>query len=324
MDNIRTLQDLVTRIGPRLKLRWLTPPPGPALPFRSKGGRIAGQSLVGSLNCIHPNRIQIIGPAELRYLQGLSERAYLETVDRLFSGKPLAILFTDDLTPAEIFLKRAQRSGTSLLLTPRSDEEATAYLQYFLTRALAERRIIHGVFMDVLGTGVLLVGDPAVGKSELALELIHRGHRLIADDAPEFAHIAPEVLEGTCPRLLRDFLEVRGLGILNIRAMFGESAIEQRKPLDLIINLRALAEAELAQIDRFKGTLSSRSILGVEVPEIIMPVAPGRNLAVLVEAAVRHQTLRTRGYDAGADFSERQEKALRELQSSKPASQGDD
>ncbi len=319
MGRVQTLQDLVDRIGPRLKLRWLTPPPGPSLPFRSKGGQIAGQSLVGSLNCIHPNRIQILGPAELRYLQELGEQSYRETLDKLFSSDPVAVLFTNDLTPPERFFTSAQKTGTALLVTPWNDEEAIAYLQYFLTRELAERVILHGVFMDVLGTGVLLMGDPAVGKSELALELIHRGHRLIADDAPEFAHIAPETLEGSCPHLLQDFLEVRGLGILNIRAMFGESAIEQQKPLDLIINLRTLAESELAQIDRFKGSLSNRSVLGVAVPEILMPVAPGRNLAVLVEAAVRHQILRTRGYDAGKDFSDRQERALRASQPRPPA-----
>ena len=159
----------------------------------------------------------------------------------------------------------------------------------------------------------LLVGDPAVGKSELALELINRGQRLIADDAPEFANIAPEMLEGFCPPLLRDFLEVRGLGILNIRAMFGESAVRQRKRLNLIVNLRTLDAAGLLRLDRLGGPQSARTILGVNIPEVTMPVAPGRNLAILVEAAVRSQVQRSRGYDAGADFTERQARALQGL-----------
>jgi HPr kinase/phosphorylase len=149
-----------------------------------------------------------------------------------------------------------------------------------------------------------------VGKSELALDLITRGHRLIADDAPRFARTAPEVLEGTCPEPLRDFLEVRGLGILNIRAMFGEGAVVHRKTLNLIIDLKPLDQSELSRIDRLTGSLSASTILGVTVPRITMPVAPGRNLGVIVEAAVRHQILRIRGYDAGVDFIDRQARAI--------------
>ena len=158
--------------------------------------------------------------------------------------------------------------------------------------------------------GVLLMGDPAVGKSELALDLITRGHRLIADDAPQFARTAPELLEGTCPEPLRDFLEVRGLGILNIRAMFGEGAVVRAKTLNLIIDLQPLDLSQLDRIDRLAGSLSASNILGVAVPRIVMPVAPGRNLAILVEAAVRHQILRIRGYDAGVDFIDRQARAI--------------
>jgi HPr kinase/phosphorylase len=166
------------------------------------------------------------------------------------------------------------------------------------------------VLLEVLGMGVLLVGDPGVGKSELALEMVARGHRLIADDAPELARIAPEILEGSCPPLLRDFLEVRGLGVLNVRAMFGEGAVRQRETLNLIVNMRSFDNSELAQIDRLRGSLSARTILGVAVPEITLPVAPGRNLAVLLETAVRNQILRIRGYDAGVDLVDRQARAI--------------
>jgi len=315
MTQIRTLHDLIERIGPRLKLRWLTPPPGPSLPLRPAEPNVLGQSLVGPLNCIHPNRLQVIGHAEHVYLGDLGETAHAETIEKLFAGHPTAVIFVDDIEPEASFFSWAQRTATPLLGTSLSDEETISHLQFFLTHELAERIVLHGVFMEVLGTGVLLIGDPAAGKSELALDLVNRGHRLIADDAPEFANIAPEVLEGTCPPLLQDFLEVRGLGILNIRAMFGESAIEQRKQLNLIVNLRTLDESQLAGIDRLSGTLSARHILGVTVPEVTMPVAPGRNLAILVEAAVRNQILRIRGYDAGVDFTERQ---ARELQNAQP------
>jgi len=312
MTQIQTLQEMMERIGPRLKLRWLTGQPGPVQPLRGAAASIYGQSLVGSLNCIHPNRLQVIGEPELLYLADLGEPAYKETVKRLFVGRPAAVIFADDIDPDHSFRDWSERTDTPLLGSPLSDGEIVSHLQYFLTNALADRTTVHGVFMEVLGMGVLLTGDPAIGKSELALDLINRGQRLIADDAPEFAHIAPETLQGSCPPLLQDFLEVRGLGVLNIRAMFGESAVLQNKNLNLIVDLRSLDETELANIDRLSGTLSARSILGVAVPEVTMPVAPGRNLAILVEAAVRHQILRIRGYDAGIDLVERQTRAVEE------------
>ena len=320
MSQLHTLQELVERIGPRLKLSWLSKPPDYSLPLRTRNRSVAGQSLVGSLNCIHPNRLQVIGHAELVYLADLGHTAYLETIEKLFAGQPASIVFADDIQPEPHLLDHAQRTGTPLLGSPLDDEEIIRRLQYFLTHELAERITLHGVFMEVLGMGVLLVGDPAVGKSELALDLIDRGHRLIADDAPEYANIAPETLEGTCPPLLRDFLEVRGLGILNIRAMFGESSVLPTKTLNLIVNLRALDDSELAGIDRLSGTLSARRVLGVMVPEITMPVAPGRNLAILVEAAVRNQILRIRGYDAGEDFSERQARSVQNIPALPPDS----
>ena len=310
MTQLHTLQDMMERIGPRLKLRWLTGQPGPLQPLRGTAAVISGQSLVGSLNCIHPNRIQVIGQPELVYLADLGETAYKETVEKLFAGRPAAVIFTDDIEPESSFRDWSEYTDTPLLGSPLSDGEVVSHLQYFLTNALADRITVHGVFMEVLGMGVLLTGDPAIGKSELALDLINRGQRLIADDAPEFAHVAPETLQGSCPPLLRDFLEVRGLGVLNIRAMFGESAVRQSKNLNLIVDLRSLDEEELAGIDRLSGTLSARTILGVAVPEVTMPVAPGRNLAILVEAAVRHQILRIRGYDAGVDLMERQSRAV--------------
>ncbi len=310
MTQVQTLQDLMDRIGPRLKLRWLSAQPDPPQPLRGAAAAIAGQSLVGSLNCIHPNRLQVIGQPELVYLADLGQTAYAETIEKLFTGRPAGVIFADDIRPAQTFLDWSQRTGTPLLGSPVGDGEVVSHLQFFLTNALAERITVHGVFMEVLGMGVLLTGDPAIGKSELALDLVNRGQRLIADDAPEFAHVAPETLHGSCPALLRDFLEVRGLGVLNIRAMFGESAVRQSKSLNLVVDLRSLDEAELAGIDRLSGTLSARSILGVAIPKVTMPVAPGRNLAILVEAAVRHQILRIRGYDASVDFTERQTRAV--------------
>jgi len=310
MTRLRTINDLVERMGTRLQLRWLTPPPSPPIPLLEGDGAQGLQSLIGPLNGIHPNRIQVIGPAERNYLDAMRPKPRWDAWQRLLAIRPAGIILCQDIQPDKDLLAAIDCHGIPLLASPLSDEEVIGYLHFYLTLKLAPRVVIHGVFMEVLGTGVLLIGDPAVGKSELALELINRGHRLIADDAPEFANLAPEMLEGFCPPLLRDFLEVRGLGILNIRAMFGESAVRQRKRLNLIVNLRTLDATGLLGMDRLSGTKTLRNILGVSIPEVTMPVAPGRNLAILVEAAVRSQVQRSRGYDAGIDFSERQMRAL--------------
>lgn len=165
----------------------------------------------------------------------------------------------------------------------------------------------HGVFLDVLGLGVLLTGASGIGKSELALGLINRGHRLIADDAVEFKRLDNETLMGSCPPLLQDFLEVRGLGIINIRVMYGDNAIKQHKRLQLIVHVALFSTDELAQMDRLQGMYRQQTILGVSVPEVTIPLAPGRNIAVLIETAVRNQVLKQHGYQATEEFIARQQ-----------------
>jgi HPr kinase/phosphorylase len=182
---------------------------------------------------------------------------------------------------------------------------------------MAKTKIItkHGVFLDVLGAGVLLTGASGIGKSELALGLVNRGHRLIADDAVELHRTSGHSLMGTCPELLQDFLEVRGLGILNIRVMFGDTAIKTSKKLQLIIHIVAFDHEELKNMDRLHGMYRQRSILNVNVPEVTIPVAPGRNLSVLVESAVRNQVLMNTGYHASQEFIKRQKILMETVES---------
>ncbi|EIC22210.1 HPr(Ser) kinase/phosphatase [Thiorhodovibrio frisius] len=309
MKAIDSLQRLVDSLSKPLKLRWVLEPPPEPIPLTNPP-QSPRQRLVGSMNCIRPNRVQIIGPAESAYLGDLHPDARADMMTRVFTAQPIAVIFSDGLEPDPEFRALAEREQTPLLGSGLNDQDLVEHLQHVLTYAFAERITLHGVFLEVLGMGVLLVGDPGIGKSELALELIARGHRLIADDAPEFARVAPEIIEGRCPPLLRDFLEVRGLGVLNIRAMFGESAVRETDHLKLVISMRIYNSSELAGVDRLLGSLSARTILGIAVPEITIPVAPGRNLAVLLETAVRSQILRIRGYDAGADLAERQAELL--------------
>lgn len=169
---------------------------------------------------------------------------------------------------------------------------------------------IHGVFMEILGVGVLLTGTPAVGKSELALELISRGHRLVADDAPAFSALGADAVTGDCPAVLQDFLEVRGLGILDIRAMFGDEAIGPGRRLDLIVHLVRPGDPKLPVPDRLGGSRRQRDILDARIPEITLPVAAGHNLAVLVETACRDHLLRMQGYASDEAFAERQAKEI--------------
>lgn len=265
-------------------------------------------SLVGHLNLIHQHRIQVLGSRELEFLDKLKKNSRKDAIAQLMSGQTKLIIITRGL-PAPADLTTATEAAAVPILASRlPGQELIRNLQYYLSNFFAEKITLHGVFMEVMGTGVLITGESSIGKSELALELLTRGHRLIADDATEFARIAPDTLNGTCPEMLRDFLEVRGLGILNVRAMFGAGAIKQNRNLRLIIILQELENA--AEIDRLHGSKRMRKIQDVEIPEITLPVGPGRNLAVLLEAAVRNHILNTKGYDASQAFIDRQKRRL--------------
>lgn len=267
-------------------------------------------SLVGHLNLIHPHRVQILGNTELRYLDTLSPEARKDIVNQLFSGITDLIIIGDGAAIPDDIKQYSAATSTPLFTSGQATQKLVNYLQYHLTGLFAEKTTLHGVFMEVFSLGVLITGTASVGKSELALELVARGHRLVADDAPIFARTAPDVINGRCPELLRDFLEVRGLGILNIRAMFGDSAIKQNRNLRLILQLEPMTDQELQNIDRLQGSRTTRQVLGVEIPEITLPVAPGRNLAVLAEAAARNHMLALKGFDSSKVFIERQSRQL--------------
>ena len=305
-----SLDFLLSAVGERIALSWIAGKKGAARRLDAAVEPASHQNLVGPLNFIHPNRVQLIGHSELGYLDGLGETVRRESLNQLFAHRPVAVVLTQDARAPDDLVRAADENATPLLATSAPDHIALETLQYYLSLFLAERTTLHGVYMEVLGMGVLLTGKPAVGKSELALELLTRGQRLIADDAPEFARIAPDILNGTCPPMLQDFLEVRGLGLLNVREMFGESAIKRDKYLRLIIQLEKLDEADPGELDRLTGSYSSTRVLELDIPQVTIPVAPGRNMAILIEPAVRHHMLRLKGYDASEDFIDRQRSAI--------------
>ena len=267
-------------------------------------------SLVGHLNLVRPYRIQVLGQAECEYLKGLQKNDSEGVLGQLFGTGPACLIVADGLPPAPNLARHAEQNTIPLLGSPLPSQKLVEDLQYLLARQFTRRATVHGVFLEVMGAGVLLTGKSGVGKSELALELVTRGHRLIADDAVEFALVTPDTLEGSCPPTIQNFLEVRGLGVINVRALFGDSAVKLRKNLRLIVHLEPMRPEQIRAADRLQGIHHSRQILAVTIPEVTLPVAPGRNMAVLVECTVRNYLLRIKGYDAARDFEESQLRAM--------------
>jgi HPr kinase/phosphorylase len=295
----------------KLKLTWLAGKSGGANVLTSETVSKPSLALIGHLNFVHPNRVQVLGCAEMDYLRKLDKPALSLAIQHLFSTDLAAIIVANgEATPA-LLKESAEQQQTPLFTSPLRSPELMDILSHYLAQAVAESVSAHGVFIEVQGFGVLIKGSPAIGKSELALELISRGHRLVADDVVDFFRISPERIEGRCPALLQDFLEVRGLGVLNIRALFGDSSVKPTKPLDLIIQLELAQALDPQAIDRLNIKSQHETVLGVRIPKICIPVAAGRNIAVLVEVAVRNHMLLLRGVNSTKQFMERQQRELR-------------
>jgi HPr kinase/phosphorylase len=305
-----SVETLFRDMAEQLGLQWLAGRDGGNRTLSSETVQKPTLALIGHLNFVHPNRVQVLGPAEMDYLRSLSTPGLQDAIDHLFSTELAAIVVSNAETVPAVLLDSAERSETPLFTSTLASPILMSYLGHYLTQKLAEATSLHGVFLEVLGTGVLLKGDAGVGKSELALELISRGHRLIADDVVELKHVAPKTLEGTCPPLIRDFLEVRGLGILNIRFLFGEMAVKPQKNLKLIVELVHPQEIGEVGLNRLDMVASTETILGVGIPKVRIPVAAGRNLAVLVEVAVRNHLLKRRGINPVDQFIQRQQAAI--------------
>ncbi|HXE36948.1 MAG TPA: HPr(Ser) kinase/phosphatase [Azonexus sp.] len=267
-----------------------------------------GADVVGHINIIHPERLQVLGFAEYEWAERIGERRFGQMFTDLLSAQPPAVIVADGLVPPDLVTDACTQSGTPLILSPKPCSAVIDLLRIYLSARLADTVNLHGVFMDVLGMGVLITGDSGVGKSELALELISRGHGLVADDVVEMARIAPATIDGRCPGMLRDFLEVRGLGLLNIRTIFGETASRRKMRLKLIVHLQKTVAA--GDAPRLPLDAQTQEVLGVPIRKVVIPVAAGRNLAVLLEAAVRNTILQLRGIDSMQDFMDRQQRMM--------------
>ena len=272
----------------------------------------SSKGLIGHLNFIHPNLIQVLGASETEHLAGMAPAACREALREVASRELACFIVTGGAHVPAALMDIAAESSIPLLTSPMASVELMWMLRPYLARELAESTTVHGVFLDVLGVGVLITGDSGVGKSELALELISRGSGLIADDVVELSRVGPESISGCCPELLKDFLEVRGLGVLNIRSIFGEAALRPRKSIKLIVHLeRSVRGEDDKHLERLPLKPGTESVMGVAIQRVTIPVAAGRNLAVLTEAAVRNYVLQLRGIDSTREFIERQARQMK-------------
>jgi len=306
-----TARILFDDLSERLKLHWVSGSDSADTYTLSTYDLTSRPAMSGFLNLIHPNRVQILGREEVRYLESQDPGELRATILQILSHKPLAIVVADGLKLPALLKSGAEDTPTAMIRSDLPAHELVNYLQYYISKSLAQRTTLHGVFMEVFTIGVLITGDPASGKSELALELLNRGHRLIADDAPEFTRISPEIIEGSCPEAIQDCLEVRGLGILNVRHMFGDAVVKSNKFLRLIIHLEIPGDpGKPGHKDRLRGNVGKKQVLDLDVPMITLPVMAGRNLAIIAEAAVRDFMLKMKGIDAASNFVERHSRII--------------
>jgi HPr kinase/phosphorylase len=294
----------------RLKLEWRAGRDGAEKTLNSELTADSSKGLIGHLNFIHPNLIQVLGVSEIQHLEAMDTASCIAILRQVATRELACFIVAGSTRVPQPLLDVSAETATPLLVSPVPSVELMWMLRPYLARALAESTTVHGVMLDVLGMGVLITGESGAGKSELALELISRGSGLIADDVVELYRVGPENIDGRCPPLLKDFLEVRGLGVLNIRTIFGEAALRPRKALKLIVHLERPGGRDVASVERLPLKPGSESIMGVELRKVAIPVAAGRNLAVLTEAAVRNYVLQLRGMDSTREFIERQSEQL--------------
>lgn len=265
--------------------------------------------LVGYLNYIHPYRLQVLGVREIAYLTNGTEEDCARRVSRIVTLEPPLLVLGDGQIPPPSLLSLCERAQIPLFATNESAAFVIDVLRAYLAKHFSDRTTMHGVFMDILGLGVMITGESGLGKSELGLELISRGNGLVADDAVDLFRINQTTIEGRCPDLLQNLLEVRGIGLLDIRAIFGETAVRRRMRLKLIVHLVRLETFE-RDYERMPSEPLTQDVIGIPVRKVVIQVVAGRNIAVLVEAAVRNTILQLRGIDTYEDFAVRQRRAM--------------
>ncbi len=262
-----------------------------------------GLALSGFFSYFEPGRIQIIGLSENDYINKLDTNRQVEIFDKFFALDPVAVVFSTSLEVSKTMIAAANKYGVPLLRTPLKTSEFMAALIASLSVSLAPRITRHGVLVEVYGEGILILGDSGVGKSETAIELVKRGHRLIADDAVEIKKVSAKTLVGSAPELIRHYVELRGIGIVDVKRIFGMGAVKQTEKIDLIINLEQWVQGKM--YDRFGLEAEYTDIMGIKIPTTVIPVRPGRNLAIILEIAAMNNRQKKMGYDTAKEFNDR-------------------
>ena len=261
-----------------------------------------GLQLAGYFDHFEPMRLQVMGNAEMSFLSRMTAPQRLDTYDRLFSYKFPALLLARDFLPDEECLEMARKHNVSVLRSKEPTSALVSAIITYLKAALAPCITRHGVLMEVYGEGVLLIGDSGIGKSEAAVELLKRGHRLIADDAVEIRRVGDNSLIGNAPELIRNYIELRGIGIVNVAKLFGMGAVKAENEINLVVNIVKWNDQEV--YDRLGLEDQYMELLGVKIPMNTIPITPGRNLAVILEVAAMNNRQRTMGYNAALEFTE--------------------
>ena len=262
-----------------------------------------GLAFSGFLEVFESHRIQVIGRAEHQYLAGLSESDREEKLENFFARKPVAVVITTALEVFNEMLEKAKAYGVPVLRTAERTSAFMAAIISSLNTSLAPRMTCHGVFVEVYGEGILILGDSGIGKSETAIELVKRGHRLVADDAVEIKRVSSKTLVGTAPELIRHYIELRGIGIVDVRRIFGMGSVRETERIDLVIKLEHWDPEKM--YDRFGLEEEYEDLLGINIPAITVPVHPGRNLAVIIEIAAMNHRQKKMGYNTAEEFNNR-------------------
>ncbi|MBR5119525.1 MAG: HPr(Ser) kinase/phosphatase [Clostridia bacterium] len=260
-----------------------------------------GLALAGFYEVFETDRIQLIGYAETQYLHSLEPSTKRVMLQKLVDAKPVAIIYTTNLEVDAALIERAQKDGVPVLRTGLKTSQIMASLISALSNYLAPRITQHGCLVEIYGEGILLLGDSGVGKSETTIELIKRGHRLIADDAVEIKRVSDKTLVGSAPELIKHYVELRGIGIVDVRRLFGMGAVKETEKINLVIQLENWIEGKM--YDRLGMDEETIDILGIDIPSITIPVRPGRNLAIILEVAAMNNRQKRMGYNTAEEFN---------------------
>jgi HPr kinase/phosphorylase len=269
-----------------------------------------GLALTGFTEHLHPHRVQVFGNTEISYLRTLPEARQREVLDSLFQEDLACVVVTKDLVPPPPLVESCERAGLALMRTPLLSSQFIQQVQSFLEDSLTESSSLHGVLMDVFGVGILLLGKSGIGKSEIALDLVMRGHRLVADDIVDVTRRRTGVVFGAGNPVIRHHMEIRGLGIINIKDLFGVASVREHKKIELVIELHEWDPQQ--EYDRLGVEDKFMNIVGVDIPLSVVPVRPGHNMTTIIEVAARNQLLKQQGHHSAREFAERLNRAIAE------------